>query len=44
VVRDPPALLRTQLGGPDVHATVELHRVGVDHLAVEALGQRQREG
>ena len=32
-----------QLGGADVHAAVELHRVGVDHLAAEPLGERDAE-
>ena len=35
VVRDPPALGDRQLGGADVHAAVDLHRVGVDDLAAE---------
>lgn len=38
-VRHAVALGERQLGGPDVHAPVELHRVGVDHLAVEPLGE-----
>ena len=32
---------RGQLGGADVHAPVELHRVGVDHLAAERVRQRE---
>ena len=32
-----------QLGGADVHAAVDLHRVGVDDLAVEPLGEVERE-
>ena len=43
VVRDPRALGRRRLGGADVHAAVERHRVGVDHLAAEPLGQVERE-
>ena len=39
----PSPLGRGQLGGADVHAPVELHRVGVDHLAVERVGQGQAE-
>ena len=39
VVRDAAALLGRQLGGADVHAPVELHGVGVDDLAAEALGE-----
>ena len=35
----PAALLGRELGGADVHAPVELHGVGVDHLAAEALGE-----
>jgi hypothetical protein len=43
VVRHPPPLLGGQLGGADVHASVELHRVGVDHLAAERLGESEGE-
>jgi hypothetical protein len=31
-----------QLRGTDVHATVELHGVGVDHLATQTAGQLHR--
>ena len=41
VVRHALPLGRRQLGRADVHAPVELHRVGVDHLAAERVGQRQ---
>ena len=41
VVRHALPLVRAELGGADVHAAVELHRVGVDHLAVER-GARPR--
>jgi hypothetical protein len=40
MVGDAAALLGRQLGGTDVHPTVELHGVGVDDLAAEALGQK----
>ena len=40
VVRDAVALGLGLLGGADIHALVELHRVGVDDLAAEHLGQR----
>ena len=40
VVRDAAALRDRQLGGADVHAAVDLHRVGVDDLAA----QRARPG
>jgi hypothetical protein len=43
VVRHALALFGAQLGGPDVHAAVELHRVGVDDLAAEAVGQGEAE-
>ncbi len=39
VVRDPAALGRCELGRSDVHAPVELHGVGVHHLASEPAGQ-----
>ena len=39
MVRDAAALGDGQLGRADVHAAVDLHRVGVDDLAAEALGQ-----
>ena len=39
VVRDTATLLGCQLGGTDVHPSVELHGVGVDDLAAEPLGQ-----
>ena len=32
-----------ELGGADVHATVEGHGVGVDHLAAELLGKPDAE-
>ena len=38
----PPRSASVGLGRADVHAAVELHRVGVDHLAAEPL--RQRDG
>jgi hypothetical protein len=44
VVRHALPLLRAQLGGPDVHAAVELHRVGVDDLAAQTVGQGEAEG
>ena len=43
VVRDAAPLIQRQLGGPDLHAAVLLHRVTVHDLAAEALGQIQRE-
>jgi hypothetical protein len=42
VVRNARSLLDGQLCGADVHAAVELRRVGVDHLAAEGL--RERDG
>ena len=39
VVRHAVAFGRRQLRGADVHAAVELHRVGVDDLAVEPVGE-----
>ena len=43
VVRDAVALPDRHLGGPDVHAPVELRRVGADDLAAEPLGERDGE-
>ena len=43
VVADTAAVGGRQLGGADVHAPVELHRVGVDHLAAEPLRERDRQ-
>ena len=44
VVRHAAALGEVGLRGADVHAAVQLHRVGVDHLAAQPLRQRHREG
>jgi hypothetical protein len=44
VVRDPFAVREARLRGPDVEVTVDLHRVRVDDLAVEPLGERHRHG
>ena len=30
------------LGGADVHSPIQLHRVGVDDLSAQPLGQRDR--
>ena len=38
------ALLGRQLGGADVHAAVDLHGVGVDHLAAEPLAPGRARG
>ena len=43
VVRDAAPLVRWELVGPDVHAAVELHGVGVDDLPTQSVGQCQRE-
>ena len=43
MVRDAAALGAGQLGGADVHAAVDLHRVGVDDLAAEPLGEVERQ-
>jgi hypothetical protein len=43
VVRDAAPLGDGELGGADVHAAVDLHRVGVDHLAAQALGEVEGE-
>ena len=43
VVRDAASLGLGQLGGADVHAAVDLHRVGVDHLSPEPLGEVEAE-
>ena len=40
---DTAALTHRELGGPDVHAHVHLHGVGVDHISAQALGQRDGE-
>ena len=44
VVRHPAPLGEVGLGGADVHAVVELHGIGVDHLPAQALreGDSQR--
>ena len=42
-MRDAAPLVLRQLGGADVHAAVDLHRVGVDDLAAEALGEVEGE-
>jgi len=34
VVPDAVAFVRRDLGCPDVHAAIELHRIGIDHLGV----------
>jgi hypothetical protein len=39
MVSDAAALVLRELGGADVHAGVELHRVGVDDLCPELGGQ-----
>ena len=44
VMRHAAPLGRGQLGRADVHADVELHRVGVDDLAAEPLGPARRRG
>ena len=44
VVRDASTLGRRQLGGADVHAAVQLHRVGVDDLAADPFGDVERQG
>jgi len=41
VVRHPAALVRRQLRGADVHARVQLHRVGVHDLAADRVGEPQ---
>ena len=43
MVRDAAPLVGRELGGADVHAAVDLHRVGVDDLAAEALREVERE-
>ena len=43
VMRHAAALGGVGLRRPDVHAAVELHRVGVDHLAAEAPGELDRQ-
>ena len=43
VVRDAAPFAGRQLGGADVHAAVELHRVGVHDLAAEPLGDVERQ-
>ena len=42
-MRNSAALGGGELAGADVHAAVQLHGVGVDHLAVERAGQPQRQ-
>jgi hypothetical protein len=44
VVRHAVPLAGVGLGGADVHAAVQLHRVGVDHLAAEPVRQGDSEG
>ena len=44
VVGDPPHLRRGGLGGADVHAAVDLHGVGGDHLAPGEKGQLHAQG
>jgi hypothetical protein len=41
VVRHAPALVRKELGSPDVQVAVELERVAVDDLSAEAFGDAQ---
>ena len=41
MVGDATAFLERELGGADVHAAIQLHRIGIDDLAVESLGQVQ---
>jgi hypothetical protein len=43
VVRYAVPLVFAELCGADVHAAVELHRVGVDDLAVDGLRERDAE-
>jgi hypothetical protein len=43
VVRDAPTLGGREFGGPDIHAAVLLHRVAVDHLPAQPLGQIEGE-
>ena len=43
MVRDARPLGRRGLGGADVHPAVDLHRVARENLAVQFLGQPQRE-
>jgi hypothetical protein len=43
VVRDAAAVGDRQLRGADVHAPVDLHRVGVHDLAAQRLGEVQRQ-
>ena len=43
VVRDACALVATWFGGPQVHAAIHGNRIATEDLAVEALGQRERE-
>ena len=39
VMRHPATLRQRQFRGADVHAAVELHRIGVDDLAAEPPGK-----
>src|SRR5699024_8804282 len=43
VVRDAPALCARELRGADVHASIELHRIGVDDLRRFPLGKVEGE-
>jgi hypothetical protein len=38
-MRDPAALRDGQLGGPDVHAAIQLHRVGIHDLRGDLAAQ-----
>jgi hypothetical protein len=42
VVRHAAPLRGAELGGAYVHAGIQLHRVGIDHLAAQGLCQPQR--
>ncbi|SIK34017.1 Uncharacterised protein [Mycobacteroides abscessus subsp. abscessus] len=43
VVNETPPLAFRHLGGADIHTAIQLHRVGIDDLPAQALGQLQRE-
>ena len=43
MVGDPPPLVDRDLGRADVHAPIELHRIGIHDLTVESLGEAQGE-
>lgn len=43
MMRDATALLERQLCSADIHSPIDLHRIGVDDLATDALGQIKRE-